>query len=164
MATHEPPNMENLREMALELIKGQNTMTLATTCDNTAWAAPVYYANREFRFYFFSDPTSRHIRETLKTNQAAAAIFSLAATWREIRGIQMSGTVSQVSPGLEALQVIRIYLQKFSFTREFFDSPQELDLTAFITRFRVRLYLFRPLLLYYLNNQIRFGFREEIPL
>jgi uncharacterized protein YhbP (UPF0306 family) len=158
------PDARELKNLTEELIREQTTMTLATTREGTAWAAPVYYAHRGFHFYFFSDPSSRHIQEALENRQASAAIFCQASSWREIRGTQMSGTVSHLNPGLEALAAIRTYLRKFPFTREFFDPSQKIDLEAFASRFRVRLYIFRPSLLYYLDNRIRFGFREAIPL
>jgi uncharacterized protein YhbP (UPF0306 family) len=158
------PTDQQLRKLAEDLVKEQTTMTFATASGDAAWAAPVYYANREFNFYFFSDPTSRHIQETLKNNQAGAAIFHQSSTWREIRGVQMSGSISPVSVGIEALRALRGYLKKFPFTEEFFDQGQKLDLEAFAKRFRVRLYRFKPDLVYYTDNRVRFSFREKVPL
>jgi hypothetical protein len=158
------PNEQALRKLAEELIAGQNTVTLATALSDIPWAAPVYYVNLDFAFYFFSDPGSRHIRESVETKHAAGAIFHQASTWKEIRGIQMTGVITQVSPGWEALKAVRAYLQKFPFTEEFFDRHQDLDLEAFAKRFRVRLYRFQPTLLYYMDNRIRFSFREKVPL
>ena len=116
----------------------------------------------ESSFYFFSDPSSRHIRETNKSGQASAAIYAESRSWEGIRGIQMSGAVEPVRAGMEAAQVIRGYLKKFSFTREFFKGGKSIDLDAFTDRFRVRLYRFTPRVLYYMDNSIRFGFREEV--
>ncbi len=158
------PDAQGIRKLAQELIDGQNTVTLATALKDTPWAAPVYYVNIEFSFYFFSDPDSRHILESLQTRHAAGAIFHQASAWREIRGIQMTGEITPVSPGWEALKALRAYLKKFPFTGEFFDHPQELDLEAFAKRFRVRLYRFQPSLLYYMDNRIRFSFREKVVL
>jgi uncharacterized protein YhbP (UPF0306 family) len=164
MEKNPPPTDQQLRKLAEDLMKEQNTMTFATASRDVAWAAPVYYTNLEFNFYFFSDPNSRHIQESLKSNQASATIFHQSSTWREIRGIQMSGTVSPVSVGMKALRVMRAYLKKFPFTEEFFDQGQKLDLEAFAKRFRVRLYCFKPDLVYYMDNRIRFSFREKVPL
>jgi uncharacterized protein YhbP (UPF0306 family) len=155
---------QELRKLAEELVKDQNTMTFATASGDVAWAAPVYYSNQDFNFYFFSDPGSRHIQESLKSNQASAAIFHQSSTWKEIRGVQMSGTVSPVSVGIEALRAVRGYLKKFPFTEEFFDQGQKMDLEAFAKRFRVRLYRFKPDVVYYMDNRIRFSFREKVSL
>ena len=165
MTTETPiPGQEELRKLAEALIKEQNTMTLSTAVKDVAWAAPVYYANRGFMFYFFSDPGSRHVQEALSSRQAAAAIFHQSSTWKEIRGIQMSGTLHPLSAGLESLRALRAYLKKFPFTQEFFSSADKLDLEGFAKRFRVRLYRFQPELFYYTDNRIRFSFRESIRL
>lgn len=158
------PDAAELRKLADELLSGETTMTLSTAREDTPWAAPVYYVNRGFRFYFFSDPRSRHIQEGLESGSAAAAVFHHAASWQEIRGIQMSGAITQVGAGLEAVRAIQSYLKKFPFTREFFDKSQKIDLDGFVKRFRVRLYLFQPSLLLYQDNRIAFSFREEVSL
>jgi uncharacterized protein YhbP (UPF0306 family) len=165
MKTETPaPSQEELRKLAEELIGEQNTMTFSTAVKDMAWAAPVYYANLGFRFYFFSDPASRHIQEATASRQAAAAIFHQSSTWKEIRGIQMTGTLEPMFPGLESLRALRAYLKKFSFTQEFFGSGEKLDLDGFAKRFRVRLYRFKPDLFYYMDNRIRFSFREKLEL
>jgi uncharacterized protein len=157
-----PPDESQIRASALDLVENQYTMTLCTALQDTPWAAPVYYVNLDFQFYFFSDPESRHIRESRTTGKVAAAVFHQSNSWQEIRGVQMSGEIETLRPGLESLRALRAYLKKFPFTREFFDSGDHLDLEGFAKRFRVRLYRFRPSLLYYLDNRIRFGFREKI--
>lgn len=151
------------RTRAEALIKEQSTMTLATSGGDGAWAAPVYYSYRKSSLYFFSDPSSRHIQESIKSGQAAGAIYADSASWEGIRGVQMSGKIELVPVGLEAMDAIRGYLKKFSFTKEFFKGGQ-IDLDAFTKRFRVKLYRYTPVLLYYMDNSIRFGFREEVRL
>jgi uncharacterized protein YhbP (UPF0306 family) len=158
------PSQEELRKLAEELVKGQNTMTLSTAVKDVAWAAPVYYAELAFKFYFFSDPASRHIQEALASRQAAAAIFHQSSTWKEIRGIQMNGSLHPLSPGLESVRALRAYLKKFPFTMEFFGSGEKWDLDGFAKRFQVKLYRYQPDLLYYMDNRIRFGFRERLEL
>jgi len=159
-----PPTTAELKARSKDLIENQNTMTLATASKEQAWAAPVYYANLHFNFYFFSDPESRHIREAMHSRQASAAVFEPASSWKGIRGIQMSGHIQSLSPGLEAVRALRAYLKKYPFTKEFFGKDQSLDLNTFLTRFRVKLYRFEPSLLYYMDNSIRFSFRAEISL
>jgi uncharacterized protein len=157
------PTDRRLRTLAEELIDQQSTMTLATAAQSQAWAAPVYYVFYKPAFYFFSDPQSRHIVESTESGQASAAIYAVASTtWREIRGIQTTGTIEQISAGLEAIKVIRAYLKKFPFSKEFFDPNQAMDMASFEKRFRVKLYKFIPSMVWYLDNKIRFGFREEV--
>ena len=157
-------NRGRLRKLAENLIEEENTMTLATAQGNAAWAAPVYYVFCRSAFYFFSDPGSRHIEESLAGGQASAAIHASAVSWEEIRGIQMSGSIDMVSGKLEGVEAIGKYLKKFGFTKDFFSKDQAMDLDAFAKRFHVRLYKFKPTLIYYLDNSIRFGFREEIDI
>jgi hypothetical protein len=76
----------------------------------------------------------------------------------------MSGVVNTVSAGLEALRALRAYLKKYPFTKEFFDTGEKLNFDAMLKKFRVKLYRFQPRLIYYLDNKIRFGFRESLTL
>ena len=158
------PNKQELKSLTERLITEQNTLTLATTRTEIPWAAAVYYVNRKFTLYFFSDPTSRHIQESQSSGQASGVISAPVSTWQEIRGVQASGKVSTVPPSLESIQILRAYLKKFPFTKEFFDSNQNINLELIMKRFKVKLYRFQPTLLYYLDNSIRFGFRERVEL
>ena len=150
--------------MARQLVAEQNTLTLATAEGDTAWAAPVYYVFLKSTFYFLSGPNSRHITEALRNGQASGAVHAVASTWKQIKGLQMTGRVRAVKPGLEAVQVLRAYLKKYPFTTDFFKGNVTLDLETFAERFGVKLYGFIPSLVYYLDNQIRFAFREKVAL
>ena len=150
--------------LALELINDQTTMTLATSDNEGPWAAPVYYCYLKNVFYFFSDSKSRHIRESISIGSLAAAIFAQASTWQGIRGIQMSGKIKQVRPGLKAVEVIRAYLKKYPFTKEFFKPGIKPDLETFTSNFKVRLYRFTPTYMLYIDNGIKFGFKQEVTL
>ena len=162
--TKKTPDKRELTEMARRLVAEQNTLTLATADGDRAWAAPVYYVYVKSTFYFLSSPDSRHITEALRNGQASAAVHAAASTWKEIKGLQMTGRIRAVKPGLEAVRVLRAYLKKYPFTSDFFKDniPPELD--AFADRFGVKLYGFMPSLVYYLDNRIRFAFREEVTL
>jgi hypothetical protein len=158
------PSAAELRALAEELARIQSTLTLATGLNEEAWAAPVYYVYHESGFYFFSDPQSRHILQALDSGGAAASIHAPSFDWREINGLQMAGSVRIVTGKVEAMKVLAAYLGKFPFTKDFFTPGLSLDLAALESRFRVRLYSFVPSLTYYLDNKIRFGFREEVNL
>ncbi len=158
------PTSRELTVMAHQLVAEQNTLTLATADGVTAWAAPVYYVFLKSTFYFLSAPDSRHITEALGSDQASAAVHAAASTWKEIKGLQMTGRIRAVKPGLEAVRVLRAYLKKYPFTTEFFKDNVALDLNTFADRFGVKLYGFVPSLVYYLDNQIRFAFRQEVTL
>ncbi|MCP4579947.1 MAG: hypothetical protein GY846_27075 [Deltaproteobacteria bacterium] len=76
----------------------------------------------------------------------------------------MTGRIEALSMGVESAEVIMVYLKKFQFTKELFSSGIPLNLDAFTSRFRVKLYKFNPTLIYYLDNSVRFGFRERVKL
>lgn len=137
-------------------------MTIATADDKTAWAAPVYYVNIDYEFYFFSEPGSRHIRESQASQQAAVAIFEQDINWRRIRGVQMSGKILPVGPGIKAGRMIAAYLKKFAFVQDFFQPGEPVTLEAFSNRFKARFYRFSANRIAYLDNQVSFGFRQEI--
>lgn len=76
----------------------------------------------------------------------------------------MTGAIEPVEGGLETLQALKEYLQKYPFTKEFFDQSTVLDIKSVRERFGVGLYKFIPALVYYLDNRIRFAFREAVKL
>ena len=158
------PNEAELSVLARQLAAEQTTMTLATAKGDTAWAAPVYYVFYKSAFYFLSAPESRHITEALEDHQASSAVHASGATWQEIRGLQMSGRIQPVEGKLESFQVLRVYLKRFPFTKDFFKKNTSMDLESFWDRFGVKLYRFKPSIVYYLDNRIRFAFREEVTL
>ena len=140
-------------------------MTIATSGENTAytaWAAPVYYANVDKCFYFFSNPESRHINEALSSGQAACAIHAEQSTWEALCGLQMSGKILEVKGASEASAAIRMYVLKFPLVKSFFSSVKNLNLNSFLNKFHAKLYCFAPELIYYMDNSITFGHRKEI--
>jgi len=153
---------EDGREAALDLIQAGSTLTLATADESGPWSAPVYYIYLDSRYYFFSSPQSRHILQTMESGEAAASLFNQADSWQAIRGIQMKGTVYRVhSIGL-SIKAIALYLKRFPFTREFFADDPNPDLDAFFSRFKARLYAFKPSEVYYIDNRLGFGTRQRI--
>lgn len=152
-----------LADRVQALILSRSTITLATCSGASAWAAPVYYFYERAGFYFFSSPASRHVTDAVATGQAAGSIYSEGIGWKDIRGIQMSGSISKIVSPVEAARAIAGYLKKFSFTGDFF-SGSKADLDGFFGRFGVRLYCFRPRLVVYSDNSIRFGYRAEIDM
>jgi uncharacterized protein YhbP (UPF0306 family) len=149
---------------AVDLINSQNTMTLATSACESAWAAPVYYVYEHCAFYFFSDPESRHIREGLLAGDSSAAIHAPSTGWRDICGIQMSGKIKRLPLGREAASAFGAYLKKYPFCKEFFSPGSVLNLETFSGRFKAKLYKFIPKRVYYQDNSIQFGHRELVDL
>jgi len=161
VAENEKPIPESSLEMVQELIRMERTLTLATTGESGPWAAPVYYVFLDRRFFFFSSPQSRHIRQALNSG-AAASIFYQADSWQLIRGIQMRGTIERVHSIALSVKPIAMYLKRFDFVREFFADNPTPDLDAFFLRFKARLYTFTPTAVDYIDNRLGFGTRHRI--
>lgn len=162
MATGGKRTAEDGRQAALALIQTESTLTLATADETGPWSAPVYFVALDGRFYFFSSPQSRHIRQAAASGRAAASLFHQADSWQAIRGIQMTGTLERVGSVAVSLKAIAIYLQRFPFTREFFPDDSDPDLDAFFSRFKARLYAFTPTAVYYIDNRLGFGTRQQM--
>jgi uncharacterized protein YhbP (UPF0306 family) len=149
-------------ETALDLVRSETTLSLATTGKNGPWSAPVYYVLVDQQFFFFSSPQSRHIQQALDRGCAAASIYHAAGTWQEIRGLQMRGTVAGVRDPALAVRVLAAYLKRYPFTREFFPDGSPIDINAMVSRFKARLYAFSPTCVYYTDNRLGFGTRQRI--
>jgi uncharacterized protein len=162
MPMNHQKNMQQIHLSAKKLINEKYTMTLATADHSFAWAAPVYFVANGCCFYFFSNPESRHIQETIASGQAAAAIYEESIHWEGLKGIQMSGKIDSVSPGPEAINALGAYVKKVPLMNSFISDMATFNLDAIFSRFQARLYRFTPKLIYYMDNTISFGFRKEI--
>ncbi len=158
------PSPRELRRLAEELLDERSTMSIATARGDSPWIAPVYYALVHGRFYFFSAPDSRHVVEALASGRVAASVHAESDSWRGIRGAQMTGAIREVTRKLELAEAFIRYVRRYPFVRELLPQGAENDPGAFFQRFRVKLYCFEPDLVYYLDNGIGFGFREEVAL
>lgn len=148
---------------AIALAKRGKVMTLATTLDDFAWAAPVYYVFIRPDFYFFSNPSSRHIQEAMASNRVACAIFEDGKTINEICGLQMTGKIEAVGSATRAVSVIGLYIKKFDVVGSFIKKANELISPDFFeSTFNARLYRFLPQLCFYMDNRTGFGMRVEI--
>jgi len=154
----------NPQVLAKELINSESTMAIGTAGEGTAWVAPVYYVFFQGAMYFFSSPDSRHIQESLKSGQAAATIYPSSSSWKVIRGLQMSGRIQKVHSRSKGTWGGSCLCRQVSIYKRFFDTEEDVDLERIASRFRARLYRFDPDLVFYLDNKIRFGFREAIQL
>jgi len=159
-----PLTPKDLANRTVDLINIQNTMTLATSDGQSAWAAPVYYVYVRGAFYFFSDPASRHIQEGLTTGKSSAAIHAPSREWRDICGVQMSGKIERIPLGREAASAFSAYLKKYPFCKEFFSPGSVLNLETFSGQFKAKLYKFIPDQVLYQDNGIKFGHRELVDL
>ena len=153
-----------IKSKVKELVKLCCTMTIATSNGCLPWIAPVSYIYNDTMFYFLSNPNSRHIKESVISKSVAVSIHSKYLTWREIKGVQMNGKIITVENSFEIIKVMKRYLEKFSSVKEFLKADNVSSIKNFITDFNVKLYKFHPKIVFYLDNSIKFGFREKVSL
>jgi uncharacterized protein len=143
------------RQLALVYLASQHVMTLATHGEDGTWAAPVFYAQREFDLYFLSADHTRHIRHIGENPLAAAAIYEQQHDWTAIRGIQLEGEVKRLG-GAERAAAIARYLVRFPTV------ASEPALANAVTR--VGWFRLRPSRVFFVDNSQGLGHRDEILL
>ena len=144
------------REQALAYLAQHTVMSLATYGQQGLWAAAVFYASDEFDLYFLSAGHTRHGQNLSDNPRAAATIQENYADWPAIQGIQLEGD-AYLLLGDRRDAAIALYLDKFSFMR---NSGQALQSQLE----KVNWYQLRPDRLYFVDNSLGFGHRDEIDL
>jgi len=147
-----------------------HTMTVATSKNNVPWSAPVYYLYFDTNFYFLSNPNSRHIKEADILKIVAVSIYSIYSAWHEIKGVQMDGRISIVEKYSDSALIIKKYIEKFPSIKELPMGKIDFSLKNIAqnliknltTNFNVKLYQFNPKTIFYLDNSVKFGFRERV--
>ena len=147
---------EVLRESVLAYLRTHRVATVATNGSDGPWAAAVFYASDGFDLYFLSSPSSRHCRNLAGSARVAATVQEDYADWREIRGVQLEGTVAELS-GADERAARAIYSKKFRFVRGAVGAIAE-------ALKKVRWYRLTPEKLYFIDNSRGFGHRDEIAL
>jgi uncharacterized protein YhbP (UPF0306 family) len=142
------------------LLTSVPAMTLATTAGAHPWATDVYFAASGYELIFFSSPASRHSLNLVANPSCAATVHPFAASWREIKGLQMEGTAEPIT-GVEATaRALLVYSEKFAFARDLMSNPFEMGKKAL----NVKAHLFRPASIHYLDNALDFGTRFSLHL
>ena len=145
------------RDRAVEYLAGHRVMTLATYGPEGPWAAAVFYANDGFDLYFISSPASRHSRNLATYAAVAATVHEDYFDWREIKGIQVEGTVEPVS-GAEEARVRGLYGKKFPIAADLAAAP-----AAIVAAFaKVRWYRLTAVRAYFVDNSAGFGHRDQV--
>jgi uncharacterized protein len=131
-------------------------MTLAVQSGGKIWAAAVFYVNLEFSLFFLSAGHTRHARYLAINPWAAATIQEDYENWQDIKGIQLEGPVHQLS-GAAQRKAIDLYGKKYPFV----GGAKGAVATALA---KVNWYQIKPTRLYYIDNSLGFGHREEVAL
>ncbi len=153
-----------LTEETHTLLTGEKVLVLASSVEGQPWCASVYFAHRGSRFYFFSSPDSRHIREFRLHPEAAGCVSADHTEWHQIRGVQMQGRVEAVRGAREKFTALKAYLKKFPFVKAFLreqSAAGELSLGKLLGGY---LFVFVAEKVYRLDNQHGFGSRVRVEL
>ena len=153
-----------LKKMILDYLKDHHTVSLATEKDGVPHAATVFYASIGFQLYFLSSPTSRHGENLSLNPRVSATINEDYSDWLAIKGIQMEGRVACVGGILENGRIAKTYVKKFPAVSDFLFSPRKLGQAIASKVAKVRFYRLTPSKIYFINNEIGFGQREELTL
>ena len=151
--------MTVLRDKTLAYLHDHNVMTLATTGPQGLWAAAVFYANDGFTLYFLSAPTSRHSLNIKTQPAVSATIQEDYKEWREIKGIQLEGEARRIE-GAEQAAAIARYGLKFPIVGNLASAPAEIVKAMS----RIAWYKVVPTRLYFIDNSLGLGHRDEVPL
>lgn len=150
---------DSLTEKALAYLREHHVMTLATTGPEGAWAAAVFYVNDGFNLHFLSAPTSRHSLNLEANPGVAAAIQEDYRDWRKVKGIQLEGQARRIEGAEQAAAALR-YGLKFPVVGDLAQAPVEIVEAMS----RIIWYRLTPRRLYFIDNSLGLGHRDEVPL
>jgi uncharacterized protein len=145
------------RARALAYVQAHHVVTLATHGAGGAWAAAVFYANEGFTLYWLSAPASRHSVNLARTPRIAASIQEDYSDWPDIKGLQLEGDACEIG-GDEAQRARELYGARYAVVRNLARAPA--SIVAAMAK--VRWYRFVPERVYFIDNSVAFGHREEI--
>lgn len=153
-----------LEDRIKSYLEGHNAMSLSTLHQGQAHAASVFYVNTGFDLYFISSPSSRHGEDLASNARAAATINEDYRNWADIKGLQLSGKVSQLGRLADHSEIAAAFTQKFPDVGRFFRKPDEMSDAMTSKVAKVLCYRFRPSHIFYIDNSLGFGHREELVL
>lgn len=148
---------DDLRPALGAFLASQSTMALATAGDQDGrpQVTPLFFAGDEaLNLYWVSSPDSRHSANIAGWNDVSAAIYAPTWDWAGIKGVQIAGNAQAVTDGEERRHALRVYSAKFPFVKD-----QFMDLIESSV-----FYVLRPTWLRWLDNERRFGYRQEYRL
>lgn len=148
--------MRDPRKLALDYLATHQVATLATNGPEGLWAAAVFYVNDGFDLIFLSAGHTRHARNVTAVPHVAATIQEDYREWQQIKGIQLEGQVSLLTNVSRETSIAR-YLQKYPFLAKA-DAIMK-DALA-----KVNWYCLQPERLYFIDNSLGLGHRDEVAL
>ena len=142
-----------------DYLQNHHVATLATSGSDGPWAAAVFYVNDGDNIFFLSAPTSRHCLNLEQNPRVAVTIQEDYSDWLEIKGVQLEGIASEIS-GVEEERVRKLYGRKFPVVGMLAKAPAAIVKALA----KVRWYRIVPKRLYFIDNSLGLGSRDEIVL
>jgi uncharacterized protein YhbP (UPF0306 family) len=149
----------NLSSRVRQHLQHLHVATLATAGPDGPWAAAVFYVHDGWDLYFLSAPTSRHALNLTHSAQVAVTIQADHADWPGIQGVQLEGTVETLQGDAET-RARHLYGQKFPVVGKLAQAPAAI--VKALTK--VRWYRVTTRRLFFIDNTLGFGHREELDL
>jgi len=153
---------KELKGLVLQYLENHNTVSLATQKEGLPHAASVFYVNIGFDLYFLSSPSSRHAQNFIHNPNVSATINEDYANWLLIKGIQLEGRVESLGGILKNRGTAKAYVEKFPNVADFIFSPKKLGQVVAQKVAKVEFYKLMPLKIYFINNELGFGHRDEL--
>ncbi len=140
-------------ELIGEFLSEQTTLALATAGpDGEASVAPLFYiAGKDLSLYWLSSESSRHSLNLERSPRAAATVYRNAVRWKQIRGVQMRGSVAKITEPERRAVLIEAYCERFKLGR----------LIRLATRHSA-LYVFQPEFFRTIDNAKGFAWKFEL--
>jgi uncharacterized protein YhbP (UPF0306 family) len=137
------------------LLREQSTLALATTDEQAqACVAPLYYiADEALNLFWLSSESSLHSQNLKRVPSAAATIYRHTEHWKEIRGVQLRGSVGVIADPRRRHALIEAYCERFQLGAVFKAAISQSSL-----------YALRPVFFRYIDNSRIFGHHFEIAL
>ena len=151
--------MKRARVQVQDYLQEHCVATLATAGSDGVWAAAVFYVSDGYTLYFLSSPKSRHCLNLVQDPHVAVTIQEDCSDWLEIKGVQMEGIASEIS-GEEEDLARRLYGVKFPVVGKLAQAPAAIVKALA----KIRWYRIVPDRLYFIDNSLGLGQREEIDL
>ena len=143
----------------LNYLRDHNVASLATGIGTDIWASAVFYVNDGYTLYFLSSPDSRHCLNIANNPLVALTIQDDYSDWLDIKGIQIEGVVSKIT-GPEETMARKLYGEKFPVVGKLALAPAAIvKALAKVSWFKIV-----PNRLYFIDNSVCLGHREEIDL
>ncbi|HEY5719601.1 MAG TPA: pyridoxamine 5'-phosphate oxidase family protein [Gammaproteobacteria bacterium] len=149
---------DELRTSVLGLLDAHTVLSLATLHRGGAHAASLMYARDGYTLYWLSSTGSRHSQALAEQPRVTATVAGQFTDFREIRGLQLSGTASLVSVADESRQAMEHLAARYPFLALF---------QSGVGRLAQRLadsavYRLTPAAITLIDNTRGFGFKQTL--